>query len=39
MHQIETNIEITATPERVWSILMDFPAYPQWNPFISKDRY
>jgi len=34
MYQIETGIEITASPEHVWSILMDFPAYPQWNPFI-----
>ncbi|MCR1341946.1 SRPBCC domain-containing protein, partial [Acidithiobacillus ferrooxidans] len=32
MYQIETGIEITASPEHVWSILMDFPAYPQWNP-------
>ncbi|MDD2748425.1 MAG: SRPBCC domain-containing protein [Acidithiobacillus ferrooxidans] len=36
MYQIETDIEITASPERVWSILMDFPAYPQWNPFIRS---
>ena len=32
MHQIVTQIDIAASPERVWSILMDFPAYPQWNP-------
>ena len=36
MHQIVTEIDITASPERVWSILMDFPAYPQWNPFIRS---
>ena len=36
MYQIETDIEITASPKRVWSILMDFPAYPQWNPFIRS---
>ncbi|WP_031571153.1 SRPBCC domain-containing protein [Acidithiobacillus thiooxidans] len=34
MHQIVTQIDIAASPERVWSILTDFPAYPQWNPFI-----
>ncbi len=36
MYQIETGIEITGSPEHVWSILMDFPAYPQWNPFIRS---
>ncbi|MDD5280573.1 SRPBCC domain-containing protein [Acidithiobacillus sp.] len=34
MHQIVTQIDIAASPERVWSILTDFSAYPQWNPFI-----
>ena len=32
MHQIVTQIDIATSPEHVWSILMDFPAYPQWNP-------
>ena len=36
MYLIETEIEIAASPERVWSILMDFPAYPEWNPFIRS---
>ena len=36
MHQIVTQIDIATSPERVWSILMDFPAYPQWNPFIRS---
>ena len=36
MYQIETEIEIAASPEHVWSILMDFSAYPQWNPFIRS---
>ena len=36
MHQIVTQIDIAVSPERVWSILMDFPAYPQWNPFIRS---
>ncbi len=36
MHETSTEIEIAATPEQVWSILMDFIAYPQWNPFIRS---
>lgn len=36
MHEIKTDIEIAATPERVWSILTNFIAYPQWNPFIRS---
>ncbi len=36
MHEISTEIEIAATPEQVWSILMDFSAYPHWNPFIRS---
>jgi uncharacterized protein YndB with AHSA1/START domain len=36
MHRIETQIEIAASPQRVWSILMDFPGYTRWNPFIRS---
>jgi hypothetical protein len=36
VHQIVTQMDIAASPERVWSILMDFSAYPQWNPFIRS---
>jgi hypothetical protein len=32
--QLHTEIAIKATPQRVWEILTDFPAYPAWNPFI-----
>jgi len=31
---IRTEIRIGVPPERVWSVLTDFPAYPSWNPFI-----
>jgi hypothetical protein len=34
VHHIESEIDIAATPERVWSILTDISAYPSWNPFI-----
>ena len=34
MHEIRTEIEIDSTPERVWSILIDFPSHSDWNPFI-----
>lgn len=35
MHkQLRREIDIDATPDRVWSVLSDLAAYPQWNPFI-----
>lgn len=34
MHEVRTEIEIEATPERVGSILLDFPSHPEWNPFV-----
>jgi len=36
MHEIKTEIEIESTPERIWSILTDFPAYSNWNPFVRS---
>jgi polyketide cyclase/dehydrase/lipid transport protein len=36
MHEIQSQIEIAAPRERVWSILADFPSYPSWNPFIRS---
>ena len=36
MHEIKTCIEIESTPEDVWSILVDFPVYTKWNPFIRS---
>jgi hypothetical protein len=34
--QLRTHIDIHASPERVWQILTDFAAYPQWNPFMPQ---
>jgi hypothetical protein len=36
MKELRADIDIDATPERVWEILTDFPAYPEWNPFITS---
>jgi hypothetical protein len=34
VRELRTEIEIGAPPERVWQVLTDFGAYPEWNPFI-----
>jgi hypothetical protein len=36
MKQLRTEIEINASPERVWQLLTDFASFPQWNPFIRQ---
>ncbi|MCH7859646.1 MAG: SRPBCC domain-containing protein [Candidatus Marinimicrobia bacterium] len=36
MKEIHTEIEINASPERIWKVLTDFPAYPEWNPFVRE---
>lgn len=34
--EIKTEINIVATPEKVWEVLTNFIAYPNWNPFIKS---
>ena len=36
MNAIKVGVYIDAPPSRVWQTLMDFAAYPEWNPFVVK---
>ena len=36
MKSIHTQIQIHATPEKVWQILTDLKSYQQWNPFMTS---
>ena len=38
MSNVRTSIRIAAPPERVWQVLTDFAAYPEWNSVISRVR-
>ncbi|KAA1470125.1 hypothetical protein DENSPDRAFT_835847 [Dentipellis sp. KUC8613] len=33
---ISDSIDIDAPRQRVWEILLDFPAYGEWNPFVRS---
>src|SRR3954470_22514684 len=32
--EMRTSIDLDATPERVWEVLTDVPAYPDWTPVL-----
>ena len=34
MKELHSEVEIKASAERVWQVLTNFAAFPQWNPFI-----
>jgi hypothetical protein len=34
--EIKTSIDINASPEKVWAILIDFANYSTWNPFLKE---
>ncbi|MHB8840295.1 MAG: SRPBCC family protein [Candidatus Aquicultor sp.] len=36
MRELRSQIDINTSAETVWQILIDFPAYPTWNPFIRR---
>ena len=35
MRTIHTTIDIDASPEQVWDVLVDFPSHAAWNPFFA----
>ena len=35
MRELTTSIVIASSREAVWEVLMDFEAYPEWNPFVT----
>ena len=38
MRDLTTDIEIAATPQQVWDVLIDIPAWETWNQAIRKSR-
>ncbi|MGN0001841.1 MAG: SRPBCC family protein [Sphingobacterium composti] len=34
--EISTSITIQASAQKIWTILLNFEKYPDWNPFIRK---
>src|SRR5215210_3256174 len=34
--ELVSSIDIAAPAERVWEVLVDFAAFPTWNPFITS---
>lgn len=38
MNHVRTSLLIAAPPERVWRVLTDFAAYPEWNSIVRRFR-
>lgn len=36
MEFIHTEIDLESSPEAAWQTLVDFAAYPEWNPFLKR---
>jgi len=36
IHQFKTEIDIVATPERVWEVMRDLERWPEWTTSITK---
>ncbi|WP_299690749.1 S-(hydroxymethyl)glutathione synthase [Hydrocarboniphaga sp.] len=36
MERVETEIEINASPQTVWSVMDDLERYPEWNPLVPE---
>jgi hypothetical protein len=36
--ELNSEIEIKASPETVWNLLTDISRFPEWNPFIRRLR-
>lgn len=36
MKELDHEVEIHASAERVWQLLTDFASFPTWNPFIQR---
>jgi hypothetical protein len=36
MLHLQTSIQLPVLPAKVWAVLTDFAAYPDWNPFITQ---
>ena len=34
--QVRTEIELAASVAEVWAVLVDFPRYGEWNPYITS---
>lgn len=36
MKELDNEVEIHASAERVWQLLTDFASFPRWNPFMPQ---